>query len=167
MTILSHFVAGSAICRYVRWKPAGLTLAFASHLILDALPHFEHYHLLPGAQQPWGRGIPVVVSLLTLPLLLLVWRQATTRWSRAVAIYLIAGGLLGCLLDGLTIVFGHHSLPGRLNNLPHLLWAPAYRHAAGVYGVWSPLAAPLSIAVELAVLALGSWLLFRRGKKEN
>jgi hypothetical protein len=167
MTILTHFVAGAAICRYVKSRPAGLVLAFASHFVLDAIPHFEHGAFLSPAGQPWGTWLPRVVSVLTLPLIWVLWAKRGTVpvLTRTAMAYVIFGGLLACLPDGLSTLFGFHSVPGWLNDVPHRLWAPGFRRLAGEQGIWSPLAAPLAIAAELLVLGLSAWLLLRRRRR--
>jgi len=42
MTGITHMLAATAIYKFTPWgKPVGLALAFVSHFVLDAIPHYE------------------------------------------------------------------------------------------------------------------------------
>jgi hypothetical protein len=158
--ILTHFVAGAAICRHVKWRAAGLGLALLSHFALDATPHFEGARLVEPEWQSFARWVPRVLCLLLAPLMWVLWRRA----GRPARGYLILAGWVACLPDLLFTVFGHRSAFGLINDVPHRLWAATYRLMVAEHGLWSPLAAPLAIALELTVLILAGWLLFRNGR---
>jgi hypothetical protein len=162
----AHFVVGAAICRYTRCKPLGLFAAFLSHFALDALPHFEDPSILPRwlaplAERHWGLlldGAQVVVPVLAA----LVWLSFHGRDRHHPSVpYLIAGGFLACLPDYLTRVCGPVEPIASLNDWSHRLWTGAYLRALSAHPDWGPPIALACIAVELSVLALGSWLLFR------
>jgi hypothetical protein len=158
VTEAAHFIVGAAICRHVRCKPLGLLLAFASHFALDAIPHFEHARVLG-----WASWTPVVAAswLATMAAAVAVWLRfrpggAADRWTR---LYLIAGGLLGGLLDQLKQWMGPSSLAWSANGAAHW-WGPWYRALPSHAGVTIALAVAMAV-VELAVIALAAWLLFR------
>lgn len=163
----AHFVVGAAICRYVKWRPGGLLLAFASHFALDALPHFEDPSILPRGlshlvSQLWV-WVPPVLAAALIPLALLVWtrfrgdQQGVWLW-----LYLITGGLLACLPDYLTILLGRPSLIGQTNSGSHQTWFPLYYHLLFTHRPWRPMIALVCVLCETLVLGGGLWLLFRR-----
>jgi hypothetical protein len=162
MTETAHFVVGAAICRRVRCKPLGLALAFASHFVLDAIPHFEHPRVLG-----WASWTPVVLATwsATLAVGIMLWahfRPGDTyhRWTR---LYLIGGGLLGGLLDQLKEWMGPHSLAWSANKVSHW-WMPRFMALPSHAGMTIALALVMTV-VELAVIALGLWFLFRARRR--
>lgn len=160
MTILTHFVAGAAIGRTVKWRSVGLGLALVSHFALDAIPHFEHAGMVAAPWRPVARWIPRVMCLLVVPLVWLIWRRV--RPPTGAAAYAVLGGGVACLPDLLYATFGSASVLGWPNVQPHRLWEEWLGVQISLHGLWWPFAAPLAITLELLVLALSGWLLFRR-----
>lgn len=173
MQSLTHFVAGAAICRHVRWRPAGLALALVSHFALDALPHFEDPSILPPAIAPFvGRiwyGLLWGLAVVFLLVVAVVWRHFSAARTPCrqeaggprVAAYLIIGGLLAVLPDVLTQLLGERSLFGRLNSLAHLPWFPFYHRVIMQHREWRPVVVLVCLATEALVLGLGAWWLLR------
>jgi len=162
MTEAAHFVVGAAICRHVRCKPLGLALAFASHFALDAIPHFEHPRVLGLAS--WT-PVVLVSWLATVIVGAALWQgfrgeRESDPWTR---VYLVLGGVLGGLPDQLKWWLGRPSLAWEANKEAHW-WGPGYREITHESGVALPLAIGMA-ALELAVIALGLWLLFRAPRR--
>ena len=163
---LAHFAVGAAICRYTRWRPVGLALAFASHFALDALPHFEDPSLLPhllrclgGAAWPWTL---LALTAAVVPLAVLVWRRfggGASGSSRAA--YLIAGGLLACLPDASRVLLGGNTLIGHWNDLAHLVWTPPYYRLLAGPHPWRAAIASGCLLSEAGALLSGLWLVLR------
>lgn len=163
-----HFIIGAAICRHTRCKPVGLTLAFASHYILDALPHFEDAGLLCGmpgravaAAWPWVlRALIIAVIPLAGAVHALVRRACPVQ---GLAIHVVAGGFIACSPDLMGLIFGGASCFGRANLLAHMVWVPTYRDIAVQYPALRPLVALACLLAESMLFAVGLRQLRRPG----
>jgi len=167
VTAATHCAAGAAICRYVRWKPAGLVLAALSHFALDAIPHFEDPRLLAAVIGPVGQRLWPVLNAVpwatAAGLGVAIWLRHGPRagGSRGQALYLIAGGLLGIALDPVMSAMGPESFMGRINHAAHV-WKPAYGVLRDRTDLW-PALVVVPILLEVATFAAATWLLLRRG----
>ncbi len=106
-----HVVTGAAIGARAKWPIAGLTAAFASHFVLDAIPHF-HVAWITG-KGPW----PVVDAGLGFLLAGAIALRVRSLWPVVTGVAAIlpeAPGLRG-RLEGL--------LSGIL---PHPIWPPPW-----------------------------------------
>ena len=163
----AHFVIGAAICRYTKWRPVGLVLAFASHFALDALPHFEDPSILPGrlahfVAQLWV-WVPPILAVAVVPLALVVWgRFREDRGGMMLAVHIIVGGLVACLPDYITETLGRNTLIGHWNSVSHQTWFPLYYRLLFTHRPWRPMIALVCLLSETSVLLAGLWLLFRR-----
>ena len=173
MQSTTHFVIGASLCRYTRWKPLGLILAFASHLALDAIPHFEDPSILPGrlahwAGQCWGLLLAMdQVLVVGLALLTWLWFSRPSHGGRGFAAYLIAGGLLGAALDYLTTLMGPWSTAAQLNGWAHTAWFFPYIHAVREHPESRGPIAALCLAAELLVFSFGVWALLRASGRDE
>ena len=163
----AHFLAGAAVCRHVRWAPLGLALAFTSHFVLDALPHFEDPSILPRrlaatAGENWGLAL-WGTHIATVVLAALVWMRFATAWrkERRRIAYLIVGGLLACLPDYLGRIWDPGGVVGYLNTESHRWWFVPYIQAVRGHPEWQPTIAFACIAIELVVCGISGWLLLR------
>ncbi len=169
MTSTAHFVVGAAICRYVPSKPAGLAMALASHFALDAVPHWEDPSLLsgwlgPGALQVWHVVLPVARGLAALTAVGIWWRfgRGDGPWTVG---YLVAGGLLALLPDGVTTLLGRHSVVGDLNRAAHW-WFEPYRDLVHRPG-WPLSIFAVCVTLELATIGAAAWALFRPDRRPD
>jgi len=167
----THFVIGASLCRYTRWRPLGLALALVSHLALDALPHFEDPSILPRwladrVGPVWGFVLGLD-QLLVAGLVLVTWLHFSPpeRGNRSFAAYLIAGGLLACMLDYLSTLMGRGSAAALLNGWPHVWWFVPYLHAVRRQVEWRPAIAAACLLLESSVFITGLWLLFRGARR--
>jgi hypothetical protein len=166
----AHFVVGAALCRHVRWKPAGLAIAFASHFALDAIPHFEDPSILPRWLSPWaGRNWELILlsaQLALIPLTAAVWLRFTGdgKGGARRAAYMIAGGLLACTPDYISRFMHGQGVVAWLNSAAHLSWVRPYLWAVRTHYEWRPLIVLICLGLELAVFVVGAWALFRRAK---
>ena len=170
----AHFLVGAATCRYVRWPALGLVLAFASHFLLDAIPHFEDPSILPGWLAPiaganWGLAL-WGTHLFTVVLAVIVWLRfrGATRSGRLRVAYLIGGGLLACTPDWVFRLWDPGGVVGYLNTEAHRWWFMPYIRAVHSHAEWRPTIAFACITAELIVCGMSAWLLFRgtRGAAE-
>jgi hypothetical protein len=159
----AHFLVGAAVCRHTKCKPLGLTLALASHFVLDAIPHFEDPSILPKRIAPvaghyWHlvlAGAQVVMVCLAIGVW---WRYR--RATDAPAAYLIAGGLLACLPDYLQWIGGIDSLLSSLGRWSHRWWFVPYLRFVLEEPDKRPLVAAWCLALESLVCVAGGLALF-------
>jgi hypothetical protein len=161
----THFVVGAALCRYTKCRPLGLVLAFGSHFVLDALPHFEDPSILPRGmshlvERVWMWILLMLVAAV-LPLGLWAWRRFR-RDSGGIVLpaCIVAGGLLACCPDYVTEALGREGLIGYWNSASHQTWCPTYYRLL-LNPTWRRLIAPTCLLSEISVLLTGFWLLFR------
>jgi hypothetical protein len=169
----AHFVVGAALSRHVRWKPAALGLALASHFALDAIPHFEDPSILPSWLAPWAfRNWDMVLlssQLALIPLAVAVWLRLGKQTSRGAkaAIYAIAGGILACTPDYITRFMHGHGIVAWLNSAAHLSWVRPYLWAVRTHYEWRPAIVVACLGLELSVFVLGAWVAFRRSESAH
>ncbi len=93
MTGATHLLAGAAVYSLARTNltrirnivPLGLALAFCSHFLLDAVPHYE-------LSMPWQYALGAVAGLF---ILLIAWRTGD--------LYPFLAGIAGALPDAICI----------------------------------------------------------------
>ena len=171
MTLGAHFLGGAVVCRHMKQPVVGLVLAFLSHLLLDAVPHFEgagvRGALFSESQVPWVVAVFKLSPVVAGALAVVVWFRYAVREPRSKrqAAYLIAGGFLGTLMDILTTVFSHHNFIGRVNRAAHwwIDWANTGTPQGSPEQVW--LAAGM-LAVEGLLMVALAWVLFRRSAQK-
>jgi len=96
MTGITHLLVGAAVGRAIKNPPATAGLAFASHFLLDALPHNDYFYFYFGGD-PFSLGTVTGFSLLlALPLIFLALKGK--KWWKVGAL----GAFMGILPDAIT-----------------------------------------------------------------
>lgn len=168
MQSVAHFLVGSAVSRYVPAKPVGLGLAFASHFVVDMLPSFNDWSLLPGEMQlfvgPYWYMLLGMEQIGVVVVAALVWKQFYGKTANEPAwvspAYIVGGGLMGALPDYLGLLSGGSGPLARLNSASHV-WVQPYLRFVGAHGDLRPLVAGALIALELIVVLMCGYLVFR------
>lgn len=140
MIAIPHVLTGMAVARVARRPALGWPLAFASHFVLDLLPHLDHAGLFTQlGVAHWQRaaamtgGVDVLLAALIVGMV--ARRQADKR-------LLIGGAILGVLPDAVDLLLGARRV---------YQWFPSYFlfHHAHQWNV--PLAYwPAGVAWQLA-----------------
>jgi hypothetical protein len=163
----AHFIVGAAICRHTRCKPLGLALAFASHFVLDAMPHFNDPSLLPHrlshfVGHHWLPILALTQLAVAIPIVL-VWRRyrAPADGGLRLAAYVVGGGLIACSPDLISQLFPASSIAW-LDYQAHMVWMRGYLRFIHQHESLRPLVAAACLLDELVVLSLGLWLTLRR-----
>jgi len=154
MLATPHILAGAAIGASSRRPWLGISLAFASHFVLDFLPHIDSHGLFgakiggPTAGEVISASVDVLVGVVLM--LALVGRRPGQRWILAAAFAAIVldlvdnvppwGAWFRAWSGTAWLSVFHHSIQ---HNLPRAQW-------------------PAGIALQLPVIGLAGWLLARR-----
>ena len=157
MLATPHILAGAATTRVIRIKPLGLVVALGLHQALDMVPHLDS-HALFGAPGGLTRAEVASTAVDTvLGCILLFWliRRLPNRG------YLIAGGLMGILID-------------LVDNVPPWsqwfrawsvgAWISAFHHGHQ-YNV-RPEQWVLGFGTQLAVVIASAWILRKWGSRK-
>ena len=157
----------------MRWKPAGLAIAFVSHFALDAVPHFEDPSVLPPWLSPWAcrnwELILLSAQLALIPLGTAVWLRFTSHGKESARkpIYPIAGGILACAPDYITRFMRGRGIVAWLNSAAHLSWVRPYLWAVRTHYEWRPAIVLVCLGLELAIFMIGAWVLLRRARSAS
>ena len=162
----AHFVVGVAICRAVPRRPLGLLLAFLSHFVLDAIPHFEDPSILPHPLGRWAcdywTAILASAQVATALLAVVLWlRGRRAGQAGGVLAYLIIGGLVACLPDYLYWIGGIEGIISAVNDLSHGWWFRPYIHIVRKHKEWRPLVVAVCLLLESLAFASGAWFAYR------
>ena len=99
MILTPHVLVGAAIAINVEPKPLGLVLAFLSHYILDAIPHWD-YCVKNIQAKRWKESLPDFTKVgLDTTLSLLIIALVVKNWRLA-----LIGGAFGIISDGVTLL---------------------------------------------------------------
>ena len=164
MHLPTHLVVGTLCCADPRRRWHGLAVAFASHFVLDAMPHLDAPALFgvgQGATQMYSwRLAKIALSLAVLPLAWVLWCQFRRRGcSLGVATYKIGGGLIALSPDVWVLCPGHGSLTADLDAFAHSLWLPTWNLLACGSPTSGPQFVIASALIEIAVLLASLGLL--------
>lgn len=162
MTLTTHAIAGAALAALVPEHPAlGFTAGFASHFLLDAIPHWDYAMLSeainPKIAAPFTIDRALVLDVLrigsdmTLGLALAALFFATPHTAFAV----FCGAMGGILPDALQFLYGRfpHGPLARLQRFHEWIHARRHLELEGRYA--------LGVASQLCLLTvflmLGVW----------
>jgi hypothetical protein len=151
MLATPHMLAGAAIGKVLRRPYLALPAAFASHFVLDAVPHLDSHALFgvphggPTAPEAIMAVVDVVVGVA-----LVLWLSAGQS-GRGLVIWAAFFGIVTDLLDnvpGVNTLF--HELPGALS-------FSAFHH--DLQHNVTPAQWPLGVSTQLVVVAVAIWVL--------
>ena len=146
MIATPHILAGAAIARTAGKPWLAWPAAFASHFLLDYIPHLDS-HALYGVPQggPTGPEAAVAVADFVLGAALVTWLV----WRRADRRLVLVGALLGIAID---LVDNVPALGPWLRVWPGTAWLGAWHH--GIQHNVTPAQWPLGVGTQVAVVAI-------------
>lgn len=149
MLLTPHFLAGAAVASFIPNPALGLAAAFASHFLLDAVPHW-HYFLEADIKGSLGardlRRLAVILTVIVFDLMagaFLLWLLRPRSWL------LLTAGLLAVFPDSLT--FFAWLFPKNT-----LLAASRAFHVAIHASPQNAPPLPLGIPLQLAIILISS-----------
>ena len=154
MLAIPHILAGGAIGKTLRRSWLAWPLAFASHFVLDTIPHIDSHGLFGRA----GGGVTALEACaglldFTLGAVLII----SSAWRRPAR-----GRVLGCAGLGIVIDVAEY-LPAVgpwLRRWPGTAWFTTFHHA--IQHNVSPRDWPLGFMTQAVVVALALWIIRRR-----
>lgn len=141
MSLTNHALAGSIIALVVNEPLIALSLAFASHFLLDALPHFGY----PG-NKGYGEAIKhklsyIVTGVDVVLLVLVLGALALTGNGLAVMAGLVAAAPDAIGLLNFLIYEKHGRKPGAFFKVFHVKFHRAIQRYERPWGIWVEVAA--------------------------
>lgn len=164
----THFAMGVALCAWTGRRSVGVVLAFASHLVLDAVPHVDDPNLFaalgPAASRLWHLT-EVGIALTVLPLSWWLWRSCQSRgWDGMQFAALMGGGIAASLPDVVVQCGGADSLVGHWNQISHGVWLPALVSLCGAKPSWGIILGGVCVLTEVTTIVFAVKFLAGSGR---
>lgn len=152
MIVASHLIVGGAVGKLSKRARIAVPLAFASHYVMDMVPH-SCFNMFPVAGVVVSHLGPALSVLAVAVLVSLTFRQRE-RWV------ILAAGVIACLPDVLDyahpITDWFHLLPGS----DYLSWVHHNLHCDVI--LTRPV---LGFVTQAVVVAVGLWIVTRKRKR--
>ncbi len=156
MLAIPHMLTGGAIGRTVARSWLAWPLAFASHFVLDTIPHLDSHGLFG---HPGGGITPAEACAALLDFTVGAVLVAAMAWGSADRWRVLGGAGLGIAID---VIEQLPAVGPWLRSWSGTAWFTTFHHA--IQHNVPPADWVLGFGTQVAVVGLATWLLLRRGQ---